>query len=629
MTEPIGDSALVLASIILSIGSLVFTLLLFVSYFSKRKVHGLRTRLYKGMLSVTTFLIISEIFQALSIAYFDNPILIFLTYKIHWSSGVIWFSSLYFYSIVFMDTIEVDTYKELINYNKTTKFMAFLFLVMFIIYCFLPFDLSGAHKPYMSYFPGIASYFIYAFCAFAETMIVIHSIRNRERIDFRKRMAVIIMAIELVTIFAFQLIFRGIAFLPIGAGIQMFFLYFNIENPDLIMIKELEEVNNNINKSSKAKSDFLSNMSHEIRTPMNAIVGFSESLLNTRKIRQDVVKSDIKHISNAGNNLLEIVNNILDISKIESGNDTLDMKEYSLGNVVTELSSIINARIGDKKVDLIIDFDKSIPSRLYGDSTKLFQILLNLLTNAIKYTEVGKVVLSIKGEPRLGHENLKIKVSDTGYGIKKEDFDKLFEKFSRLESATQNEIEGTGLGLVITKRYVELMGGKIWFESEYKVGTTFYVEIAQKIVDKTEIGNIEEVKNEEKDQEYLDCSGYSILLVDDNELNLKVASRILSKYNFNIETVNNAKDCIDNVKMEKHYDMIFLDHMMPEIDGIECLHILKKLDGYTLPPIVALTANAITGMKEMYLNEGFDEYLSKPINLMELNKLIMKYFSKE
>ena len=628
MTQPIGDSALVIASIVLSIGSLIFTLLLFVSYFSKDKVAILRTKLYTVMLSVTTFLIITEVLQAIAIAYFDSSIFIFITYKIHWSTGVLWFSSLYYYSVAFMDGIQVDSFKEFINYNKTTKIMTYIFVVIFIIYCFLPFDLTGAHRPYMSYFPGIASYFIYTFCAFAETMIVVHLIRNRDKVDLRKRVAVIIMAIELVTIFAFQLSFKNIAFLPIGAAIQMFFLYFNVENPDLLMIKELEQVNTNINKSSKAKSDFLSNMSHEIRTPMNAIVGFSESLLNTKKINQETAKSDIKHISTAGNNLLEIVNNILDISKIESGKETLDMKEYSLGNVVMELSSIIDARIEDKNVKFIIDFDRNIPSVLYGDSTKLFQILLNLLTNAIKYTEAGKVVLSINGESKSGVEYLNIKVSDTGYGIKKEDFDKIFEKFSRLESATQNEIEGTGLGLVITKKYVELMGGKIWFESEYKVGTTFYVELSQKIIDKTEIGNFEEARNDVKEKEYLDCSDYSILIVDDNELNLKVASRILSKYNFKIETVNNAKDCIDNVKMEKHYDMIFLDHMMPGTDGVECLHILKKLDGYTLPPIVALTANAITGMKEMYLNEGFDEYLSKPISLIELNKLILKYFSK-
>ena len=225
-------------------------------------------------------------------------------------------------------------------------------------------------------------------------------------------------------------------------------------------------------------------------------------------------------------------------------------------------------------------------------------------------------------------EKLSIKVSDTGYGIKKEDFDKLFEKFSRLENATSNEIEGTGLGLVITKKYVDLMNGKIWFESEYEVGTTFYVELKQKIISETGIGEIREPIKEEKKIDKIDCSSYNVLIVDDNKLNIKVASRLLGTYKFNIDTSTTGKDCIYKVKEGKKYDMIFLDHMMPEMDGIETLHILRKLDGYSLPPIVALTANAITGMKEMYLKEGFDEYLSKPINITELDKLINKYFDK-
>ena len=437
-----------------------------------------------------------------------------------------------------------------------------------------------------------------------------------------------IKIIELLVIFAFQIVFPYIAFLAIGASMQMFFLYFNIENPDLFMIDELERINTDIDRSSKAKSDFLSNMSHEIRTPMNAIVGFSETLLNSTSFDEKSARSDIKNISDAGNNLLEIVNNILDISKIESGRETLELKEYSIGNVVKELSNIIESRLTDKPVKLIVDVDKRIPSKLYGDSTKLFQVLLNILTNSVKYTEVGKIRLSITGEAKGSLENLHIKISDTGYGIKQEDFDKLFEKFSRLENATQNEIEGTGLGLVITKKYVDLMGGKIWFESEYEVGTTFYVDLTQKIINSSEIGEFSEAINEIGNDDILDCSGYKVLIVDDNKLNLRVASRLLSKYHFDIDTVETAKECIYKVKAETHYDIIFLDHMMPEMDGIETLHILRKLDGYELPPIVALTANAITGMREMYLREGFDEYLSKPINIGELDRLINKYFNK-
>ena len=369
-------------------------------------------------------------------------------------------------------------------------------------------------------------------------------------------------------------------------------------------------------------------MSHEIRSPMNAIVGLSESLVNNPNFDLEEAKTDIKHISSAGNNLLDIINNILDISKIESDKETLDLKEYSIGNVLMELSSIIDARLSDKPVKLIMEVDSDIPSKLYGDSTKIFQILLNILTNSVKYTEVGKIKLSLTYDISNDLCNLHFKISDTGFGIKKEDYDKLFEKFSRLDIATKKEIEGTGLGLVITKKYVDLMKGKIWFESEYEVGTTFFVDISQKIIDNKKLGTITEPIKSDNNIDYLDLTGKRILIVDDNKLNIKVASRILSSYKFTIDTCENGKDCIYKVKEGIKYDMIFIDHMMPEMDGIEVMHILRKLDDYTIPPLIALTANAITGMKEMYLKEGFDEYLSKPINVSELNKIIEKYFKK-
>ncbi len=324
--------------------------------------------------------------------------------------------------------------------------------------------------------------------------------------------------------------------------------------------------------------------------------------------------------------MLDIINNILDISKIESGNETLVQKEYSIGNIIIGLKNMIETRLSNRPIKFVTDVDSEIPMTMYGDSTKLFQVLLNILTNSMKYTEVGRITLAITKEIKNNDVTLKFRISDTGYGIKKEDYDKLFEKFSRLNSATTNEIEGTGLGLVITKKYVDLLGGKIWFESDYGVGTTFYVEVPQKIVDPTPIGDIRDGIKQSDEIDYLDCTGKKVLVVDDNELNLKVAKKVLEKYNFEIVTTTTGKDCVYKIKEGQHYDIIFLDHMMPEMDGIEVVHILKKLADYKIPPIVALTANAITGVREMYLREGFDEYLSKPINRSELNRIINKFF---
>lgn len=615
-----------ITGLMLTMGSLLFIILLLLVYFSKQRFLSIRNKIYRYMLIAVLILLISEIIATFCVSYCDNDFVNLLIYRIHWSTGLIWFGLLYYYSMVFISEIKVDNFMELVKYTKTSKVIGIVFLTLSLIYFIVPFE--RLDPSYISYIPGPASYYVLAFCALSVFLIVIYVLKNGKKASFRTKASVWIMVIEMAIIFALQLAFPTVAFSAIGAALQMFFLYFNVENPDLKIIKEVEALKSDIERSNRAKSDFLSNMSHEIRSPMNAIVGFSETLLNSPNFDEKSARSDIDHIASAGNNLLDIINNILDISKIESGKETLEKKDYMLSNVIMELSSIIEARLGSKPVKLMVNVDKSIPSKFYGDKGKLFQILLNILTNAVKYTEVGKIKLDVTGERIGDSEKLLFKVADTGYGIKKEDYNKLFEKFSRLENATTNEIEGTGLGLVITKKYTDLMNGKIWFESEYEVGTTFYLEITEKIVDYRPIGEITEPIKNDKEIEYLDCSSYNALIVDDNKLNIKVASRILGKYGFNIDTSDSGKDCIYKIKEGKHYDIIFLDHMMPEMDGIETLHILRKLDGYELPPIVALTANAITGMKEMYLKEGFDEYLSKPINIAELNKLINKYFDK-
>ena len=614
--------------LMLNFGSLLFVVLLCMVYFSKKRFLSIRNKLFRYMLVDAIVLLVTEIITSFCAYYINSDFLTLLFSRIAWFNGIIWFSLLYYYSIVFVENIEADNIKNIMFYNVKNKAMTIIFIIFSVIYLFIPFDLI--RKGNITYLPGQAAYFVLIFCAFCVLSIVIYIINNSKNIPIRKKVSVWSMIMVITITYILQFVYQEISVMGMGVTLQMFLLYFIIENPDLEIISDLEKLKDQIEKSSKAKSDFLSNMSHEIRTPMNAIVGLSAGLINEPNFDSESARADIKHISAAGNNLLEIINNILDISKIESGKENLELKEYSIGNITMELSSIIDARLADKPIKLMIDIDNSIPSKLYGDSTKIFQILLNLLTNAAKYTEVGKIKLNITSE-YVDEENvmLHIKVSDTGFGIKKEDFDKLFVKFSRLESATENEIEGTGLGLVITKKFVDLMGGKIWFESEFEVGTTFYVDIKQKVIDKRIIGKINEPQKIDIKQSYLDCSGRKVLIVDDNKLNIKVATRILESYKFTIDSVTNGKDCIYKIKSGEKFDMIFLDHMMPEMDGIQVLKILKKLEDYELPTIVALTANAITGMKEVYLNEGFDEYLSKPINVVELNKIINKYFNKE
>ncbi|MBR7042355.1 MAG: hypothetical protein IKI04_02515, partial [Bacilli bacterium] len=521
--------------LVLTIGSLFFMVLLLISYYLQDRISSIGSKLYRILLIIIIVLLITEIIGSYYFMYGEYMLVHDIVLRLHWSTGIFWFMILYFYSVCFLKDVKAASVRELIKNDKRCRTFGIVSVIWLVVYIFLPF--KEMNYDTYTYVPGIASYFILAYCFLSVLLIILLMIRRRNEITVRYKRATLIMLLEMFIIFLFQMFFPRTAVLGLGAALQMFFLYFYIENPDLLMVSNLETLRESIERANLAKSDFLSNMSHEIRSPMNAIVGFSETILNDPNFDPESVKTDVEHIATAGNNLLDIINNILDISKIESGDETLSEKDYSVGNIVMELSSIVEARLANRPIKLITDVDKDIPIRLYGDPTKLFQVLLNIMTNSVKYTEVGKIKLTVNKEFKGGsHVLLKFKVSDTGYGIKKEDFNKLFEKFSRLNSATTNEIEGTGLGLVITKKYVDLLGGKIWFESEYGVGTTFYVEVLQKIIDSRPLGDIRLSYSVEKIQDYLDCSGKRIMIVDDNKLNLRVAEKLLSAYKFNIDT---------------------------------------------------------------------------------------------
>lgn len=603
-----------------SIGGLLFSVLLFITYYSKQRFDSVKNKMFRLMLLFCILLNFTDIASYLIFKYINNDFLTIISYKIDWLVGYIWYSFFYYYSFCFLNGYEDNDFISLIKEKKSAKEFLIIYILSCFIYFFIP--ITDLNINSITWLPKYISYYVIICASLVAILIIINGLKSTLK---RNKKIILIMIIELVGFFVLQFLFSKISFAPMAMILQTYFLYFIIENPDIKISKEVEEVKNDIEKSNKAKTDFLSNMSHEIRSPMNAIVGFSNSLLNISDFDEQSVRSDIKNISDAGSNLLDIINNILDISKIETGKEELYCREYSLVNVINELSKIIDSKLENSKVKLIIDISSDIPNKLYGDQTKLYQILLNILTNSVKYTEIGKIKLSASCENIGDNCLIHFRISDTGFGIKKEDYDKLFEKFARLDSAKYNEIEGTGLGLAITKKYVDLMNGKIWFESEYEVGTTFYVDINQKIIDNNKALTINEKSNED-DNKYKDCSAYKILIVDDNKLNIKVASRILQRYNFNIDTAESGKECINKVKSGEKYDMIFMDHMMPELDGIKTLHIIKRIEDFKCPPVVVLTANAIVGMKDMYLNEGFDEYLSKPINIEELNKVINKYF---
>ena len=620
----LGDN--ISASLFFVLTCLAFTGFLATIYYSKVRPPVMRSRLYAAMLTTVLFMLISELFYIVSIGYFNSPIVSNIIAIVHRLGFILWIGIFCIYSFVYLCDLNSKTLKELCKKCPVILVIIISIILNFITYLVLPkADFNTINSGFIS---GIAEYMILACLTVMCTCVFISMYTTcREISDAKKRIVISLIMLVMLILLVAQILVNQVCVYVISCSLQVFFLYFVLENPDIHLADEIDDLKSDIDKSNSSKTDFLSNMSHEIRTPMNAIIGFSDSLLNTSEFNEENARVDIQSIATAGTNLVDIINNILDISKIESGNDTLANRECSVAKIVNDLSSVIESRLGNSPVKLYVDMDEQIPSKVYADATKLYQVLLNITNNAVKYTEVGKIRVSMVSE-KTGVDSilLHIKISDTGYGIKKEDFGKLFEKFSRLDNAVSNEIEGTGLGLVITKKFVDLMGGKIWFESEYEVGTTFYVDVPLKVIDPTPIGSVTQSNAITRVKDFLDCTDFTALVVDDSPLNLKVSERLLKKYNFKVDTAESGKDCIYKFKYGNHYDIIFLDHMMPGMDGIETIRILRRLDDYEIPPIVALTANVMNGMGEKYLAEGFDAYLPMPIDTLELDRIIHKFF---
>ena len=387
-------------------------------------------------------------------------------------------------------------------------------------------------------------------------------------------------------------------------------------------------------QANEAKSQFLANMSHEIRTPINGILGMDSMLL--KECQDEGLREYAKNIQSAGQSLLSIINDILDISKIESGKLEIIPTRYELFSILNDCYNLTKVKIEEKPITLHMKINENIPAKLYGDEVRIRQVMNNFLSNSAKYTHEGSITFGVDYEEKSeGEIWLIITVSDTGIGIKEEDLEKLFASFTRIEEKRNRNIEGTGLGLNLTKNLVDLMQGEITVKSIYEEGSCFTAKIPQKIIDKTPMGDFDKryrqyIHQSEEQAISLCAPDAKILVVDDVPMNLIVVKGLLKATKIQIDTAKNGANCLELVQKNR-YDIIFLDHLMPEMDGIETLQNMKLLEENPNrnTPVIMLTANAIVGAKEEYMEAGFTDYLTKPVQETLLHEMIMKYLPKE
>ena len=614
-----------------SLCGLLFSVLVLMMYFSKKKNnYTLENSLFLSMIVFTIFLLLVEIGYIYCMAatgvFHRLTELMCRTYLLGVMAWMLTFS----YYILLSGTRHIEPADRRVRLRKRILYaLMATMIITSIISCSMPIEYSGyINDIYAFGGPALTVVYIVAFIL----VVVILSVLLVRDLEYPKeqKLPIYFTYISMIILLAFQLI-TGYDYnlLTFVFSAMIATAYFTVESQDYKLLNELEKSKNEAMAADKAKKDFLASMSHEIRTPMNTILGFSEALLKEKELTEEIVKRDTKNIHDAGVVLLDLINNILDISRIESNKEQVISKEYDLQTLVFEVNSVFSSKINSKEITFEINVDPNLPRRYYGDYTKMCKIIVNILVNALNYTNYGKITLDIHEKmPKSDDFAFEIVVSNTGHAMLEENFNIDFQDFVKVDNGFDNKIDSVALGLIVAKRLIKMLNGEIDFKNETGRGTKYFITLPQPVALEDKIGDIFANKSKDVPEErVLDLTDKKLLIVDDNSINIKLAVRLLEGYKAKIDSATSGVECLEFVKNNK-YDLIFLDHMMPDMDGLSTLKALKS-SGYKIPPVIALTANSYAGIKEKYLDEGFDDYLAKPINYRDLNKLMHKYFDQE